>query len=161
MTDVAGETAGGSSDEACLTLYRYGWIAWVWRALAVVGFVASVFFVLLAIRFGDPLFLAMAAPLGIPSILLPWMLAVRIDTAASDEIVVTNLFFVGRRIRRQSLGRPRVRRTAQGAVGHIAAPRAWIPVRRGLPIYVDLYADIADPPAFRSLFRLPRTLGPS
>lgn len=83
------------------------------------------------------------------------MLAVRIDRLGDDEIAVRNLFFVRRRVRRASLRRPRVRKTAQAALDHIDAPRAWIPVRGGWPIYVDLYATIPDPEAFRSFFGLP------
>jgi len=139
-----------------VTIYRYGWMAWFWRVLIAIALAGSAFFVFLAIRLGDWWFVAMALPLGIPSILLPWALATRIDRVTHEEIVVTNLFFMRRRVRRDSLGRPRVRQTAQGALTHIAAPRAWIPVRRAWPIYVDLYADIPDPAAFRTFFRLPR-----
>jgi len=144
------------SSQAALTIYRYGWLAWVWRLLAVIGFSAAAFLVFLAMRFNDWAFMAMALPLGVPSILLPWVLAVRIDRTANEEIIVTNLFFLRRRIRRESLGRPRVRQTAQAVMSHVPAPRAWIPVRRGWPIYVDLYANIPDPTAFLSFFGLPR-----
>jgi hypothetical protein len=124
--------------------------------MAGVGIVAAVFLTVMAIRFGEWAFIAMALPLGLPSIALPLALAVRIERTSNDEVVVTNLFFVRRRIRRESLGKPRVRLTAQGALTHLPAPRAWIPVRRAWPVYVDLYADIPDPAAFRSFFRLPR-----
>lgn len=124
--------------------------------MAGVGIVATVFLTAMAIQFGEWAFIAMALPLGLPSIALPWALATQIERTSNDEVVVTNLFFVRRRIRRETLGKPRVRLTAQGALMHISAPRAWIPVRRAWPVYVDLYADIPDPAAFRSFFKLPR-----
>lgn len=139
-----------------MTIYRYGWIAWIWRGLAIVGLLASLLLVFLALRLGDWVFFAVAAPLGVPSMLLPLILAVRIDgTDDAEEILVWNLWSVRRRIPRESLGRPKVRRTAQAALSHIPAPRAWIPVRGQLPIYVDLYASIPDPQLFRRVLSLP------
>ncbi len=143
-------------DEPIVVLYQYGWIAWFWRALIAVALTASAFLLLGAVRFGSWWFVAMALPLAVPSLFFPWVLAVRIDQVAGEEIVVTNLFFLRRRIRRDALGRPRVKQTAQATVDHIAAPRAWIPVRGRSPIYVDLYANIPDPAAFRAFFKIPR-----
>lgn len=137
-------------------LYRYGPIAWLWRVLAVGGFLASASLVVLAARFGDWIFLAIAAPLALPTLVLPWMLAIQIDLVAKDEIIVTNLLFLRRRVHRDALGRPRVRHTAAGLLSQIPAPRAWIPVRRGWPIYVDLYAEMPHQARLRSFLRLPR-----
>lgn len=137
------------------TIYRYGWIAWVWRGFSLFGLAASALLAFAALRFGDWTFVAMALPLAVPAILLPWMLAVRIDRAGDDAVVVTNLFFVRRHVPRRALGRPRLRETAESEGVRFHAPRAWIPVRGGLPIYVDLLATIPDERAFRSFFRLP------
>ena len=138
------------------TLYLYGWIAWVWRVLVFVGLASSALMVSFAIRFGELWFLLAALPLAVPCIVLPWMLATRIDRISAQEVVVTNLFFVRRTVHQKSLGPPRVRLTAQGAIRHIPAPRAWIPVRGSWPIYVDLWATIPDPGAFRAFFKLPK-----
>lgn len=137
------------------TIYRYGWIAWVWRGLALFGLAASALLVFAALRSASWMFIAMALPLAVPAIVLPWMLAVRIDRVGDDAIVVTNLFFVRRHVSRRALGRPRFRDTAESEGVQFHAPRAWIPVRGGLPIYVDLLAKISDERAFRSFFRLP------
>ncbi len=145
-----------------MTIYRYGgWLAWTWRVLAGLGIAASGLLGVAAFHFHDWTFLAMAAPIALPALLLPAVVAVRIDRAADDVVVVTTLGFVRRRIPRASLGRPRVRLTAQAAVSHIAAPRAWIPVARSWPIYVDLFADIPDPTAFRSTLGLPGPRDPA
>jgi hypothetical protein len=123
--------------------------------MAAIGIAAAVFLTAVAVLSGDWVFVAMAAPLGVPATVFPWVLAVQIDRMPYG-IVVTNLFWVRRRVRREDLGVPRVRLTAQGAILHIHAPRAWIPVRRSWPIYVDLMAEIPDQATFRSYFRLPR-----
>lgn len=139
-----------------MTIYRYGAIAWFWRFLALVGIGGAVVLVLLAFGPGGRLLLAGALPLAVPSVFLPWVLAVQIDMVGEDEILVHNLWFAKRRIRRSALGRPRVKRTAQGTLLHIHAPRAWIPVAGGWPIYVDLLADIPDFTALRAVLNLPK-----
>lgn len=145
------------SNETAVTLYRYGWIAWFWRVLVLFALAGSAFLLFAAVRFGDWTFLAMALPIALPAILLPWMLAVRIERVDRDRILVTNLFFVRRRIPLSDLGRPRRRDKAQAMFRMIPAPRAWIPVRGRLPVYVDLFADIPDPNAFDAVFKIPRT----
>jgi hypothetical protein len=139
-----------------MTIYRYGWIAWVWRVLALSGIGGAGLFLGLAVRSG-PWWLALAGVvLGTPAVVLPWLVAARIDRRSEEEIVVTNLFFFPRRIERPRIGHPRLRRTAHGSLPTVAAPRAWIPVRGGLPVYLDLYATIPEPAAFRSFFDIPR-----
>jgi len=139
-----------------VTIYRYGWIAVVWRVMVGLALAASVLLVLISVRLGEWTFLGIALPLTVPSLVLPWMLAVRIDTVGTDHIVVKNLWFVTRRISREALGPAKVKLTAQGALTHISAPRAWIPVRGTWPIYVDLNADIPDKAEFRQVLRIPR-----
>ena len=137
-----------------MTIYRYGWVAWVWRVLVGGWLGASAFLLVIAVHFGDWWLGAGIILVGVPVVVLPWMLAIRIDRTAEEEIVVTNLFFVRRRISRSALGFPRLRLIAHGAV-KTRAPRAWIPVQGGLPIYVDLYGTFPDPVAFRSFWSAP------
>lgn len=142
-----------------MTIYSYGWMAWVWRVFASVGIAAAALFAALAILHAYWWGAAIAAIFGLPSTLLPWVLAVRIDWPDKDRIVVTNLFWVRRRIPCAKLGRVRVKMTAQAALGHVAAPRAWVAVKRRLPIYLDLWAPHIDRAAFGKVFglrRLPR-----
>lgn len=148
-------TAGdpGSASEV---FYRYGKLAWLWRLLAGLGIAAGALLIFLAFRFGSWVFVASALPLLVPSVTLPWMVAYSIDRLGDDEIEVVNLFGMRRRVSRNDLEKPRFKRTAQATFTHIDAPRAWIGVRGGAPIYVDLYATIPDPAAFRKFFRLPK-----
>lgn len=139
-----------------MTIYRYGAIGWVWRLLALLGLVGAGVFVLLIVRFGDWWPLAGAMALGLPSVLFPLLVAERIDRFTDDELVVTNLFFIRRRIDRNRIGHPRLRKAAHGALPRVKAPRAWIPVKGGLPIYIDLYATIPDATALRSALGIPR-----
>jgi hypothetical protein len=126
-----------------MTIYRYGGIAWIWRSLGGVALAGGVLLVVLAIRFADWTFVAMAAPLLVPVFALGWMVATRVD-AEDDHIRVWTLGFARRRIARSALGRPHLRLTAGGTFEQIPAPRIWVPVRGGLPVYFDLLAEIPD-----------------
>ncbi|MEZ4425838.1 MAG: hypothetical protein R3E98_20755 [Gemmatimonadota bacterium] len=137
------------------TLYRYGALAWVWRAFLLGGLGGVVLLVGLALRSGASWPLGVAVPLALP-LVLAGVVAVRIDRQEDGRLAVTTLSGWRRRIARERLGRPRVRRSAQGTLTRFDAPRAWIPVRGGLPLYVDLLADIPDRTALRDALRLPR-----
>lgn len=135
-------------------MYRYGWMGWVWRLLALLGIGGATLCIYLAVSVDAWALLAVAVSLGVPSVALPWVVAARIDRVSEVEIIVTNLFYAKRRVSREALGRPKVRAMAGGDSDHIRAPRAWIPVRRSWPIYLDLWADIPDAQGFRRFFRL-------
>ena len=126
-----------------MTIYRYGRIAWVWRVIGAVALTGGLFVLSLALRFGEWTFVAMAVPLLVPVLGLGWMVATRVD-ADDDHIRVWTLGFVRRRIPRTALGRPHLRLTAGGSFEQIPAPRIWVPVRRGLPVYFDLLGEIPD-----------------
>ncbi|MBT8402759.1 MAG: hypothetical protein KJP18_02805 [Gemmatimonadetes bacterium] len=55
---------------------------------------------------------------------------------------------------RDALGRPHLRLTAAATLMQIDAPRVWVPVRGGLPIYLDLWAQIPDLAALQSVIPL-------
>lgn len=148
-------TTGTRTSEP-VAFYRYGKLAWLWRILAGLGIAGGALLLFFAFRFRSWAFVASALPLLVPSVVLPWMVAYSIDRLDGDQIEVVNLFGARRRVAREDLKKPRFKRTAQGALAHIEAPRAWIGVRGGAPIYVDLYATIPDPAAFRKYFRLPK-----
>lgn len=136
-----------------MTIYRYGRIAWVWRTMGLTALVLGLALLLLAARFGDWTFAVMALPLLLPVGALGWMVATRVD-ADGDEIRVWTLGLARRRIRLSRLGRPHLRLTAGGYFEQIPAPRIWVPVRRGLPIYFDLLAEIPDLASFERVVPL-------
>lgn len=138
-----------------MTLYQYGWMAWVWRVFIALGLAAGVPLILAGIRDVSPGLILTALPLVGPSLYFGVVLAVRIDEAGSDLLVSTLLFW-RRRIARDRI-RPAVVRThAQGRSGPIYAPRSFVPVRGGPAIYVDLLATIPDKRRFHEALRLAR-----
>lgn len=136
-----------------MTIYLYGRIAWVWRAMGGLALSGGLLLGALAVRFGDWTFVAMATPLLAPVFALGWMVATRVD-AHEDHVRVWTLGFARRRIPRAALGRPHLRLTAGGTFEQIPAPRIWVPVRRGLPVYFDLLAQIPDLDAFEAVVPL-------
>jgi hypothetical protein len=136
-----------------MTIYRYGRIAWAWRVMGGAALAGGLFLLSLALRFGEWTFTAMAVPLLVPVVALGWMVATRVDTDG-DHLRVWTLGFVTRRIPRTALGRPHLRLTAGGTFEQIPAPRTWVPVRRGLPVYFDLLAEIPDLEAFEQVIPL-------
>lgn len=140
-------------------IYRYGPLAWFWRALVCAALVASTGLLYFAVSLADVSLALVALPLAGPALVIPWMVAVRVERTGEEEIVVTNLLGFRRRLTRDALGAARIRRVAHGAVPTVQGPRAWVPVRSGLPLFLDLYGTVADPGAFRFFFgisRLPR-----
>lgn len=137
-----------------MTIYRYGPLAWFWRAVGGLGAAGGGLLLALSLRFGEWAFAAMAAPLLLPALALGWMVATRIDLVDADRLRVRTLGFATRTIARSALGRPHLRLTAGGTFEQIPAPRIWVPVRRGLPIYLDLLAEIPDLDAFERVVPL-------
>jgi len=138
-----------------MTIYQYGWMAWVWRAFIALGLTAGVPLFIAGMRDGAPGLILTALPLVGPSLYFGVVLAVRIDEAEGALLVATLLFW-RRRIARDRI-RPGVVRThAQGRSGRIYAPRSFVPVRGGPAIYVDLLATIPDKRRFHEALRLAR-----
>lgn len=76
----------------------------------------SAFLLLSAVRFGDWIFLAMALPIALPAMLLPWMLAVRIERVDPDprSARLDPRTREASRLRRSLRGHPRSRRLRRG-----------------------------------------------
>jgi len=138
-----------------MTLYEYGWIAWVWRAFIAVGLAAGGFLLIAGARDGAPGLILTGLPLVVPSLYFGVVLATRIDEAGSDLLVSTLLFW-RRRVARDRIRPGIVRTHAQSNSGPIYAPRSFVPVRGGLAIYVDLLATIPDKRRFHEALRLAR-----
>lgn len=135
------------------TLYRYGRLAWVWRALMLLGAAIAAPLVVVAWRDGSGWALLTAAPLVLPSAFLAGVVAVQIDEV-DEALDVRTLGGWRRRLPRRAIGPGRVRVHAQGHSGPVRAPRAFVRVRGGLPLYVDLLADIPDRPRLARVLQL-------
>ncbi len=135
-----------------MTIYRYGLLAWVWRPMAALGIVAGVGALVVAVRTGEWWMVLVALPLLAPSLVLPPMIAMRIDTRADGSLEVRTLAFTRRRVQRSALRAPKIRTSAAGTFMPVYAPRAWVSVEGGLPIYLDLFAAIPDREAFLDVF---------
>lgn len=135
------------------TIYRYGALAWFWRALILLGIGGGAALIGFAVHFRSAAFVAAALPLLFPALFCGWVVAtsVRLD---GDRIHVGTLLMIRRTLPLSALGRPRVRLLATAVTTQIDAPRAWVPVQRRLPVYLDLFAGIPDRRAFLRVFPL-------
>lgn len=140
-----------------MPIYRYGFVAWLWRLLAGAGLLAGAALAWLAWRESAWSPLAIGLPLALPALVLAPLVAVRIDRVEPGHVLVHTLAFWRRRIPIAALGEPRYRSHAQATSGSVHAPRMWVPVRGGLPVHVDLLGDIPDRAAFLATFALPAT----
>ncbi len=138
-----------------MTIYQYGWAAWVWRVLIIFGVAAGGILTAVAVRDHALAPLLTALPLLVPSLYFGYVLAVRIDVDG-NVLRVWTLAFARRTIALDRIRPGGVSTYAQGYSGGIYAPRAFVPVRGGLAIYVDLLATIPDKRRFHDALRLPR-----
>lgn len=140
-------------------LYAYGPVAWVWRVLGAVALVGAAALVAVAARQGDGLLAAIALPIAAPVLALFPMVAARI-VRRGGALEVETLSFVRRRVMRERIAGHVYRATAAGELAQLPAPRAWIRVRGGLPIHVDLMGRIPDPAALAEALGVPRSIVP-
>lgn len=133
-------------------LFRYGWIAWIWRPLILLAGVGGGILLALSVLKGSWGQLATSMPLLLPAGFFGLVVAVRIDRGSDGVIRVVTLSFWRRRIAATRIGRPKFRENAQTDYGSIHAPRLWVSVKGGLPIFIDLLGDIPDKGAFRKVF---------
>lgn len=148
VTEAKGDT---------MTIYRYGGLAWFWRILCLFALAGGGLCLFAAVRFGSWAFVGMAVPLLLPPLALGGVVATRVELDG-DVVRVHTLALVRRTVHRSALGRPRARRKATALFTQVHAPRVWIPVRGGLPLYLDLLADVPDPQTFRRVFPIPRDM---
>lgn len=151
-------------------LYRYGVVAWVWRALGAAAVVGGGALVAVALAEGTLVPALVALPLLAPVFVLFPMVATRItlvDTGAATrpageasaredvELCVLTLAGYTRRIRHDRFEGHTLKSFAEGDVSRIYSPRAWLKVRGAWPVYVDLLAHIPDKRRFAATFGLP------
>ncbi|MEM9383497.1 MAG: hypothetical protein AAGA68_00420 [Pseudomonadota bacterium] len=135
-------------------VYRYGALAWVWRALIAVAFSLTGAALLLSFKIGDWGLVYVALPMFIPAAVGGWVTVTRIEVPAGERSVlqVSNLLGVPRRIERRRLRGTWKRDTVYGTYGQpIPAPRLWVWVRGGMPLYLDLLAPLVDRSALQCL----------
>ena len=127
-----------------MTLYRYGPIAWFWRAIIALGLLAGMACIAAGV-------VVPAIPIVVPALFFGLVVVVRVDRIG-DALDVRTLLW-RRYVPRARLGSARRREYAQSEAGPIHAPRLWVPVRGGLPLYFDLLASIPDRGAFEAALR--------
>lgn len=133
-------------------IYRYGFAAWVWRLLIAGALGGSGLLGVLAVLQSTWVPLLVAAPLSVPALFFGYVVATEVTLSGEDAIAVRTLLCWTRRLAKTRLGRARVRTRVEESFGTLHAPRAWIPVSGGLPVYLDLLATIPDEKAFRAVF---------
>lgn len=132
-------------------LYRYGRLTWIWRTMGAAALLAAGGLGVLAARTGGWWLLAVALPLTLPVIALFPMVATRIELVphgggrATEALLrIGTLAGITRHVPCSAVKGFRYRDTAATESGQIRAPRVWVLVRAGMPVYVDLLADIQD-----------------
>jgi len=137
-----------------MTLYRYGWMAWVWRSLMLLGVGFGIAFVWMGALDEQLFWFGTIFGLGFAAfpLILGQMVATRVDQRPDGLLRVHTLNLTWRTIDPARLGQARYRSYVQSDYGGLRAPRIWVPVRGGPPIFLDLLAHIPDPDAFRALF---------
>ena len=131
-------------------LYRYGALAWFWRALLAIALAGGAALVGFAFAGGWTL-LWVAMALLLPAWFFGTVVATRV-VRDGDVLHVATLLGWPRRVRIDRLGTPKRHRAAYSDATSYDAPRLWQPVRGTLPIYLDLLATIPDRRAFEQVF---------
>ncbi len=142
-------------DSSRRVIYRCGPVAWLWRVFCIVGIMGGLLMAVPVVRGEDPRLLAIGAPLFLPALFFGLVMGARIECTDDGALWVTSLLFVTRSLVRSDLRRPWVRLYAYTRFNRVYAPRAWIPVRGGLPIYLDLRGEILDRRVLANVFGLP------
>ena len=142
-------------------LYRYGFMAWFWRLLILLGVGGGGLALWFGLRAGHIALIAMGLVLLTPSLFFGLVVAVRIDLPVPDTVRVVTLLFWRRHLVRDSLHAPRVREWYHAEYGRMYAPRVWVRVPNSLPVYIDLLGSIPDRRTFLSIFHLPGSAVPN
>ena len=128
-------------------LYIYGPLAWVWRLLILFGFMLGAGALWASIAMSSAVLVMGAFALLGPALFFGMVVAVRAEQVEDGALIVRTLLFVSRRVGPAGLGPPRVRIWYESLPGPLHAPRVWVPVKGGPPLYFDLLAHIPDRPA--------------
>lgn len=112
--------------------------------------------VFLTIGLASPAVWSLVAALALlgPTAFFGTVVVVAADRLEDGRLDVQTLLFVRRRVAAADLGAPRVRIRYHALPYSLSAPRVWLPVRGGLPLYFDLLGHIPDRQAFLSTIGL-------
>lgn len=135
-------------------MYRYGPLAWVWRGCIAFGLALGGLAAIGTVLTLNPLLLVAALALLGPACFFGVVLVVRVEGEPDGTLRIDTLMFVRRRISAGRVGRPTVRVKYRTLYADLTAPRVWVPVKGGLPLYVDLLGDIRDREAFFAAIHL-------
>jgi len=140
------------------TIYRYGWLAWIWRVGISLFLIGGTFF--LVVGQNAPWLLLGAAALLGPSLFFGAVVAVQADRQEDGELRIWTLLFWRRRIRPEQLGRSRLRNLYHGDHTQFYAPRLWVSVRGQMPVYFDLLGEIPNRKTFGETFHVRTSMLP-
>lgn len=135
-------------------LYEYGAFAWLWRGLMLIFMLLGI--VLLTVWIASPALWSVVAALALlaPTAFFGTVVVVTADRMEDGALDVQTLLFIHRRMAARDLGAPRVRIRYRSLPHDLFAPRVWIPVKGGLPLYFDLLGHIPDRQRFLSTIGL-------
>ena len=135
-------------------IYEYGALAWFWR-VPMLAFVLLAVLCLYAWSESLAVWVLIAAlALLAPTAFFGSVVVVTADRLDDGDLDVRTLLFLRRRVRTSDLGAPRVRVRYHSLPYRLYAPRVWLPVKGGLPLYFDLLGRMPDRQAFLSAIRL-------
>ncbi len=135
-------------------LYDYGAFAWLWRAMMLAFIALGIVF--LGVWLASPALWPLVAAFALlgPTAFFGTTVVVAADRLEDGGLDVQTLLFVRRRVAAPDLGAPRVRVRYHSLPYSLSAPRVWIPVKGGLPLYFDLLGHIPDRQRFLSAIGL-------
>jgi hypothetical protein len=125
-------------------LYRYGPLAWFWRGCLVAGVIGGLLFLVTSAATLNPILALGGLALIGPSIFFGLSVVVSADRLDDGCLEIATLFFWRRRIAAVRLGRPFVRRRYRTLYADLDAPRVWVPVKGGFPLYFDLLGQVVN-----------------
>jgi len=131
-----------------VNIYKYGTLAWVWRGFIAMGVILAAIFLAASVASWSLWPFVGAVALAAPSLFFGLVVVVRADLIDGQTVLIRTLVFYPRRIALDRLGPSRIRRTYVSDSVEFDAPRVWVPVKGGLPLYFDLLGQIPDRQAF-------------
>lgn len=137
-----------------MTLYRYGWLAWVWRVLIAIGLGLGAVSFAAGILMQSGLMAVAAFALIGPAAFFGVVVVVRADRHDDGTLEIWTLLFWRRRIHPTRLRQPTVHIIYRTIYTNLHAPRVWVQVIGGPPLYFDLLGQIVNRPALLSAIRL-------
>lgn len=126
----------------------------MWRAIIAAGLALAAPLVVAGVVTLNPLLLVGALALIGPSVFFGVVLVVSADRQDDGMLAIGTLLFIRRRIDPSRLGPPVVRVLYRTIHATLNAPRVWVPVKGGLPLYIDLLGRVVNRQELLAAIRL-------